>query len=64
MAATSLTTAKGKYREGYEPLLGGITVVDYCVPGEHPSEAEAVRAALAELDAVLALQLPAATSAP
>ena len=58
MAATSLTTAKGKYREGYEPLLGGITVVDYCVPGEHPSEAEAVRAALAELDAVLSLQLP------
>src|SRR5207247_5566315 len=22
LAATSLTTAKGKYREGYEPLLG------------------------------------------
>jgi 4-aminobutyrate aminotransferase len=58
MAATSLTTAKGKYREGYQPLLGGIDVVSYCMPGEHPSEADAVRVALAELDAVLALQAP------
>ena len=24
LAPTSLTTAKGKYREGYEPLLGGV----------------------------------------
>ena len=58
MAAPSLTTAKGKYREGYEPLLGGITVVPYCVPGEHPSEDDAVTATLAELDAVLDLQVP------
>jgi 4-aminobutyrate aminotransferase len=59
MAATSLTTAKGTYREGYEPLLGGVTIVSYCVPGEHPTEGDAVRAALAELDEVLALQAPA-----
>jgi 4-aminobutyrate aminotransferase len=59
LAATSLTTAKGRYREGYEPLLGGVTVVPYCVPGEHASEEDAVRAALAELDAVLSLQVPA-----
>jgi len=29
LAATSLTTAKGKYREGYEPLLGAITIAPY-----------------------------------
>ncbi|MBV9951656.1 MAG: aminotransferase class III-fold pyridoxal phosphate-dependent enzyme [Acidimicrobiia bacterium] len=59
LAATSLTTAKGRYREGYEPLLGGVTVVPYCVPGDHATEADAVRAALTELDAALSLQAPA-----
>jgi 4-aminobutyrate aminotransferase len=59
LAATSLTTAKGRYREGYEPLLGGVTVVPYCVPGDHPSYAEAVRFALGELDTALSLQAPA-----
>ena len=29
LAATSLTTAKGKYREGYEPLLGAVTIAPY-----------------------------------
>ena len=28
-APSSLTTAKAKYREGYEPLLGGVTVAPY-----------------------------------
>jgi 4-aminobutyrate aminotransferase len=58
LAATSLTTAKGKYREGYAPLLGGIDVAPYCVPSEHPSEEAAVAAALGELDLLLALQAP------
>ena len=58
LAATSLTTAKGKYREGYEPLLGGVTVVDYCVARRAPERGRRGRAALAELDEVLSLQLP------
>jgi 4-aminobutyrate aminotransferase len=45
LAATSLTTAKGKYREGYEPLLPSITVAPY---GD-----------LAGLDELLSLQAPA-----
>ncbi|HZQ79665.1 MAG TPA: aminotransferase class III-fold pyridoxal phosphate-dependent enzyme [Acidimicrobiia bacterium] len=46
LAATSLTTAKGKYREGYEPLLGSVTVAPY---GD-----------LDGLDELLALQAPGA----
>jgi 4-aminobutyrate aminotransferase len=30
MAATSLTTAKERYREGYSPLLPGVHVAPYC----------------------------------
>ena len=29
LAATSLTTAKGRYREGYEPLLSAVTIAPY-----------------------------------
>jgi 4-aminobutyrate aminotransferase len=29
LAATSLTTAKGRYREGYEPLLSSVTIAPY-----------------------------------
>src|SRR4051812_25623439 len=44
LAATSLTTTKAKYRDGYDPLLPGVHHVPYgTVPG-----------ALDELDAVLA----------
>ena len=46
LAATSLTTAKGRYREGYEPLLGAVTIAPY---GD-----------LDGLDELLALQAPAA----
>ena len=46
LAATSLTTAKGKYREGYEPLLGAVTIAPY---GD-----------LDALDELMALQAPAA----
>ena len=44
LAATSLTTAKGKYREGYEPLLPSVTIAPY---GDLPG-----------LDELLALQAP------
>ena len=45
IGATSLTTAKGKYRAGYEPLLGGITIAPYAYPLRHGGgeEATAVR---------------------
>ena len=46
LAATSLTTAKGRYREGYEPLLGAVTIAPY---GD-----------LDGLDELLALQAPGA----
>jgi 4-aminobutyrate aminotransferase len=46
LAATSLTTAKGKYREGYEPLLPSVVIAPY---GD-----------LDALDELLALQAPAA----
>lgn len=53
LAATSLTTAKGKYREGYEPLLSSVTIAPWCDP-LHTT----VEAALASLDELLALQSP------
>jgi 4-aminobutyrate aminotransferase len=55
LAATSLTTAKGKYREGYEPLLPSVTIAPYCDP-LRTTAAEA----LADLDELLAQQAPAA----
>jgi 4-aminobutyrate aminotransferase len=59
LAATTLTTAKGRYREGYQPLLPGVYHAPYCVPGEHESPEAAVEAALAELDRVVDLVAPA-----
>ncbi len=55
LAATSLTTAKGRYREGYEPLLPSVTIAPYCDPLR-----TTVDAALADLDELLAQQAPAA----
>ncbi|HEX5946968.1 MAG TPA: aminotransferase class III-fold pyridoxal phosphate-dependent enzyme [Acidimicrobiales bacterium] len=60
LAATTLTTAKGRYREGYEPLLPGVYRAPYCVPREHATPEAAVEAALAELDRVLELEAPPA----
>jgi 4-aminobutyrate aminotransferase len=60
LAATTLTTAKGRYREGYEPLLPGVFHAPYCVPHEHATPEAAVDAALAELDRMLTLQAPPA----
>ncbi|HZQ28570.1 MAG TPA: aminotransferase class III-fold pyridoxal phosphate-dependent enzyme [Acidimicrobiales bacterium] len=52
LAATSLTTAKGIYREGYEPLLPSVHIAPYC-----HGDADT---ALAALDQLLALNAPAA----
>lgn len=58
LAATTLTTAKARYRQSYEPLLGGVHHAPYCLPHEHPSPEAAVDAALAELDRLFELQAP------
>jgi 4-aminobutyrate aminotransferase len=60
LAATSLTTAKGRYREGYEPLLPSVYHAPYCVPHEHATPDAAVESALEDLDRLLALQAPPA----
>ena len=56
MGATTLTTAKASYQEGYAPLLPSVHIAPYCIPGvtsPHATDAEAVDAALAELDRML-----------
>jgi 4-aminobutyrate aminotransferase len=57
MGATSLTTAKASYQEGYGPLLADVRTAPYCIPGPtapHASAEDAVAAALSALDDVLA----------
>lgn len=57
MGATTLTTAKAMYQEGYGPLLPGVHIAPYCISGAtsgHDTDAAAVDAALAGLDEVLA----------
>lgn len=59
MGATTLTTAKASYQEGYGPLLPSVHIAPYCIGGAtnpHGSDAAAVEAALAGLDAILADQ--------
>jgi 4-aminobutyrate aminotransferase len=58
LAATTLTTAKGRYREGYEPLLPSVYRAPYCLPHEHATPETAVDAALRGLDDLLALEAP------
>ena len=56
MGATTLTTAKAAYQEGYGPLLPDVHIAPYCIPGatsDHDSHHDATRAALAELDELL-----------
>ena len=48
MAATSITTAKPKYQEGYAPLLADVHIAPYC------HRAGDLSASLAELDGVIA----------
>jgi len=57
LAATTLTMAKGRYREGYAPLLPGVHHAAWCLPHEHASPAEAVDAALAALDELFAVEV-------
>jgi 4-aminobutyrate aminotransferase len=62
LGAVSLTTAKGKYREGYEPLLGAVTVAPYAYPLRYGGDpAVATQAALDALDELFALQSPPST---
>jgi 4-aminobutyrate aminotransferase len=51
LGATSLTTAKAKYREGYEPLLSAVHHAPYCTDAD-------VGSALAALDELLATSAP------
>jgi 4-aminobutyrate aminotransferase len=64
LGAVSLTTAKAKYREGYEPLVGGVTVAPYPSALRHGGDEHlATGAALAALDEILAVQTAPATVA-
>ncbi len=57
MAATTLTTAKASYQDGYAPLLAGVHIAPYCVSGvtsDHATDEAATAAALDELDLLLA----------
>jgi 4-aminobutyrate aminotransferase len=64
LGALSLTTAKAKYREGYEPLVGAVTVAPYAYPLRHGADATAATAAaLAALDELLGSQAPPSTVA-
>ncbi len=56
LGATSLTTAKAKYREGYEPLVAGVTIAPYASPLRMGGEAAATATALAALDEIFAQQ--------
>jgi 4-aminobutyrate aminotransferase len=59
IGGTSLTTAKSKYRNGYEPLLPSVYTAPYCIPFDHGNdEAAACAAALDELDQLLASSAP------
>jgi 4-aminobutyrate aminotransferase len=53
MAATSLTTAKPVYREGYEPFLPGVHVAPYPLPLHEGGAEASTTAALRVLDAML-----------
>ena len=59
LAATTLTTAKASYQEGYAPLLPAVHIAPYCIPGAtnpHGTDVAAVDAALAGLDEILEQQ--------
>ena len=53
MGATTLTTAKAAYQEGYAPLLPDVHIAPYCIPPQGLDDADPVAAAVEELDAIL-----------
>jgi 4-aminobutyrate aminotransferase len=56
MGATTLTTAKAQYQEGYGPLLPDVHIAPYCIGGAtspYDDDEQAVAAALAALDDLL-----------
>jgi len=56
MGATTLTTAKASYQEGYAPLLPSVHIAPYCIPGApnpQGSDEAVLASTLAELDAIL-----------
>ncbi len=53
LAATSLTTAKGKYREGYEPLLPSVYIAPYGGDLEALDELLELRAVTASIGAMI-----------
>ncbi|MBA2283007.1 MAG: aminotransferase class III-fold pyridoxal phosphate-dependent enzyme [Actinomycetota bacterium] len=59
LGATSLTTAKAKYREGYDPLLPSVHIAPWCIP----SEGWTAESALAAFDELLDLQADPSTIA-
>ncbi len=64
LAATTLTTAKASYQDGYAPLLPGVHIAPYCVVGAtnpHGTIEAAVHEALAELDLMLAREAASET---
>jgi 4-aminobutyrate aminotransferase len=63
IGAVSLTTAKAKYREGYEPLMGAVSIAPYAYPLRYGGGDAATAVCLAALDEVLALQAPPSTVA-
>ena len=64
VAATSLTTAKAKYREDYEPLMSAVTIAPYAYPLHHGGDEQAATAAaLAALDELFVHQVVPTTIA-
>jgi 4-aminobutyrate aminotransferase len=57
LAATSLTTAKARYREGYEPLLPSVHIAPYCM------DRNGAATALGALDELLSATAPPANVA-
>ncbi len=59
LGATSLTTAKAKYRDGYAPLLSSVHIAPWCIP----SEGWTTDSALAAFDEILELEADPSTIA-
>jgi 4-aminobutyrate aminotransferase len=56
IGATSVTTAKAKYRAGVEPLMSGVSIAPYAYPLRYGGDDAATTGALAALDEIFAQQ--------